>query len=239
MQERIARVKEWLNSRPLGSQLVALGCALVLLVAVSLVFKIKWMPRGERYIRGCLQDTASEALHIPQARKAARKGPAVLPWLYGAIPWRSYKTKPKNEWMGEVYEFCRELYGKEANTNSLRTLINDGHMNYLDYPMQLAVKVRERVSNGWVVGGDRDEQLKMLNENIDNWKESGHNFDIQGLLKKYDEYANSDTQRAVSKRLFEVSGEFHLNDICRNKDLFERRDIVDTPNEFYSIIKCK
>lgn len=238
MLDKIVKTITETERRPIAAEIAAVAVAFAAILLISLVFKVWWMPRGEKYVRGCMQDTALAAAKFPDARKLSKKGPNMHPRLYAALPLLSPKNKPGNKLMLKVHGFCEELYKKEADANNLHRMIIDNKMNYLAYPRELAVKVRERINNGWVVEGNVKAQRELLDRTIDTWKVNGHNFDVQDLLKRYEDDVSSNGQKALYNRLFKGGGRFMIKDVCRNRALFEKHKIVKSPTAFYNKINC-
>jgi hypothetical protein len=185
-----------------------------------------------------MQDTALAAAKFPDARKLAKKGANMHPRLYATLPLLSPKNKPGNALMRKAGGFCDELYRKEADSHNMYRMIIDNNMNYLAYPQELAVKVRDRMNKGWTVGGNVKGQRELLTRTIDTWKVNGHNFDVQDLLKRYEDDVSSGGQKALYNRLFKGGGRFMIKDVCRNRPLFEKHKIVESPTEFYNKIGC-
>ena len=106
MLDKILKTVSEVERKPQTAEITAIGVAFAAILILSLLFKVWWMPRGEKYVRGCMQDTALTAAKFPDARKLAKKGANMHPRLYATLPLLSPKNKPGNALMRKAGGFC-------------------------------------------------------------------------------------------------------------------------------------
>lgn len=205
----------------------ALLAALAVLFVVVLVFKIVLMPQDERYLRGCMQETAQLAgLSGARAR------------MYRTFPWYSPNLEPKAKSMNRVWNFCKETYARESGSRALYSAMRSSVEG--SHPHGAAVQVVQRIDNGWSVSKDTAHEREVLTAAISTWDVNGHNTDVQRILESYNSRVSRKSRIKDYQRIFEVrKGRFDKQDICRNSMLFEKWKVAQNPAAAYRRIPCR
>jgi hypothetical protein len=208
----------------LGAGLLA---ALGVIFVIVMLFKIVLMPQDERYLRGCMQETA---------QLAGRSG--LKARMYRTFPWYSPNVEPKNKGLHNVWSFCKEAYSRESASqalySSMRSSVEGSHLQ------NAAVQVVQRIDNGWSVSRDTAHEREVLSAAIPTWDVNGHNTDVQRILESYNSRVSEPSRTEDYDRIFSLrKGHFSKQDICRNSMLFEKWKVAQNPAAAYRRIPCK
>lgn len=204
-----------------------LAAALAAVFVLVTLFRVTLMPQDERYLRGCMQDTARLTGH---GGFSAR--------LYRSFPWFSPGVEPRDPGMKKVWNFCKEMYSRESDSHALHGAMSatvEGSHTYA-----AAMQVVQRIDKGWSEFPDSKKQREILQKALDTWDVNGHNPDVQRILEGYNERVSQPDTIQNYHRIFTVrQGRFESRDICRHRMLFEKWRVAANPAHAYSRIPCK
>ena len=210
-----------------GMVLAGLGAALAVMFVIILIFKVVFMAQDERYLRGCIQETA---------RLSGRGG--LHARLYRPFPWFSPLVEPRGAEMRKVWNFCRETYNRESDARGLyaamHTTVEGSHSR------GAAAAVINRMDKGWSAAPNAKQERETLQHAVDTWDVNGHNPDVQRILESYNRSLSTTARIKDYDRIFNPrKGFFKKQDICRNTMLFEKWKIVPDPAAVYRAIPCR
>jgi hypothetical protein len=249
MNDKKKAAAEWLGKHQTAAMLLAFGLATIIMFPLMLFFKNIWMPNlnlvsteltpsytsymqyNERYMRGCMEGTTLAAI-----KKGGIDGRGLHPRLYKTLPFLGPFDAPENETLWRIWRFCNSVYSDESNAYILYQLKEKSPTLYTK---PVAIKVRERINQGWVIGGDAAEQRALLDKAIDDWDDDNLDSNIISLINRYIKDIDKLSLDRTFTRIFEPGkGRFDTKDICTHKDTFIKWNIVEQPDDFFAKIGC-